>query len=89
MATDAPEINDQSQATVPPSSAPDAAVPAAPGADPDDPDAAAQPAAEIRMPTRKDVSLRELLNKIDDCAPIVRFHQPEESSFKTVFMSGY
>lgn len=70
MATDAPEINDQTQATAPPSSAPAPAEPAAPGADPNDPEPAPQ-TAEIRMPTRKDVSLRELLNKIDDCAPIV------------------
>ena len=28
---------------------------------------------ESRLPTRKDVSLREFLNKMDDYAPIVRF----------------
>ena len=29
-----------------------------------------------RLPTRKDVSLRELLNKIDDYAPVVRSLSP-------------
>ena len=28
--------------------------------------------AEARLPTRKDISLREFLNKMDDYAPIVR-----------------
>ena len=28
---------------------------------------------EMRLPSRKDTSLREFLNKIDDYAPIVRF----------------
>lgn len=32
------------------------------------------PASDLnKLPTRKDVSLREFLNKIDDYAPIVRF----------------
>ena len=38
--------------------------------------AAAPGAPEPRMPTRKDVSLRELLHKIDDYAPIVGSTMP-------------
>lgn len=71
MASDAPEANDQnqSQATAPAAAAGPPAEPLAPGADPNDPPPPML--SESRMPTRKDVSLRELLNKIDDCAPIV------------------
>lgn len=39
-------------------------------------DAVAPPPMEPRMPTRKDVSLRELLSKMDDNAPIVSRHFP-------------
>lgn len=38
--------------------------------DPANPPATAAP--ESRLPARKDISLREFLHKIDDCAPIVR-----------------
>ena len=34
------------------------------------------PPPEPRMPTRKDVSLRELLSKMDENAPIVRLSPP-------------
>jgi transcription initiation factor TFIID subunit 10 len=73
MASEAPEIAEHAQA--PASSAP--AAGAAASAD----DATAVPAADVnpatapglepRLPTRKDVSLREFLNKMDDYAPIV------------------
>jgi transcription initiation factor TFIID subunit 10 len=33
---------------------------------------AVPPAPETRLPTRKDASLKEFLNKMDDYAPIVR-----------------
>lgn len=65
MASDAPDTNEQ----VAP------AVQGAPSAEPTAPapDAEQNPVASVpdRMPTRKDVSLRELLHKIDDYAPIV------------------
>lgn len=73
MASDAPETNDQSQnqATAPVAVAAPPPEPMAPGADPDNPPPPML-SENHRMPTRKDVSLRELLNKIDDSAPIVR-----------------
>lgn len=76
MSTDAPETNGQAP---PPDATQDAtetqpSVEQAPGAEEEDPVA---PGPEPRMPTRKDVSLRELLNKIDDYAPIV-CHVPEQ-----------
>jgi transcription initiation factor TFIID subunit 10 len=40
--------------------------------------APAPPAQEARLPTRKDASLKEFLNKMDDYAPIVRW--PAEQS---------
>ncbi len=40
--------------------------------DPENPDLDA-PLPETREPTRKDISLREFLGKMDDYAPIVRF----------------
>lgn len=69
MSTDAPETN--GQAPPPPTQDATETQPTAdaPNADEEDPVA---PGPELRMPTRKDVSLRELLNKIDDYAPIVR-----------------
>ncbi|MCJ1341687.1 WD repeat-containing protein 26 [Bachmanniomyces sp. S44760] len=33
-----------------------------------------EPSAETRLPTRKDISLRDFLGKMDDYAPIVRFY---------------
>lgn len=41
------------------------------------------PGPEPGLPSRKDVSLREFLHKIDDYAPIVRFYF---SSFRTLFL---
>lgn len=41
--------------------------------------AAAPPTTEPRLPTRKDASLKEFLNKMDDYAPIVRIHPPPSS----------
>ncbi|KAF7548655.1 hypothetical protein G7Z17_g6914 [Cylindrodendrum hubeiense] len=38
---------------------------------PVDPPPPMPPGLESRMPSRKDTSLREFLNKMDDCAPIV------------------
>lgn len=68
MSTDAPETNGQGP---PPTQDTAETQPTvdAPAAEEEDPVA---PGPEPRMPTRKDVSLRELLNKIDDYAPIVR-----------------
>ncbi len=40
-----------------------------------DPSAPAPSAHEARLPTRKDASLKEFLNKMDDYAPIVRHPQ--------------
>lgn len=37
---------------------------------------AVAPAPEPRLPTRKDTSLKEFLNKMDDYAPIVRRRGP-------------
>lgn len=72
MASDAPETNDQSQnqATAPAAATAPPAEPLAPGADPSDPPPP-MTLSESRMPTRKDISLRELLSKVDECAPIV------------------
>lgn len=36
------------------------------------PNAAVAPVPESKLPTRKDASLKEFLNKMDDYAPIVR-----------------
>ncbi|KAH7153284.1 transcription initiation factor TFIID 23-30kDa subunit-domain-containing protein [Dactylonectria macrodidyma] len=55
MASEAPEKPDQPLAEP---NGPVQAPPAASGAD-------------SRLPTRKDTSLREFLNKMDDCAPII------------------
>jgi transcription initiation factor TFIID subunit 10 len=73
MASEAPQITEQAPA--PASSAPGAGAAATAGG------ASAAPAADVnaataaglepRLPTRKDVSLREFLNKMDDYAPIV------------------
>lgn len=86
MASDAPETNDQIKATAAPESTDPAGPAPAPGADPNDPDPSAQ-LAEFRMPTRKDVSLRELLNKIDDYAPIVWFSLLSDSSIQAGWMN--
>lgn len=50
-------------------------APGAPGA-PDGIMAGAPPASELRIPTKKDASLREFLSKMDDYAPIVRKFPP-------------
>lgn len=43
--------------------------------------ATAPPAPELKLPTRKDASLKDFLNKMDDYAPIVRidFHAENKS----------
>ena len=53
-----------------PQEAPEAAPPTQNG--PEEAPEAVAPAVEPRLPTRKDTSLREFLNKMDDYAPIVR-----------------
>jgi len=62
---------------VPPDNAEQAQPQALPNGTQPDPKPATQPSApampESRLPTRKDTSLKELLNKMDDYAPIVRF----------------
>lgn len=65
MASDAPEQVEQ------PPAAPNGATETTPTSAPDVL-ATVPPALEARMPTRKDTSLREFLNKMDDYAPIVR-----------------
>lgn len=60
MESDAPPENVEKQ--VAPENGPPDAVP----------DALAQAQDLNKLPTRKDVSLREFLSKIDDYAPIVR-----------------
>jgi transcription initiation factor TFIID subunit 10 len=62
MASDAPENTEQ-----PPASQ------SGPVEAPADSVAPAPPIPESRLPSRKDTSLREFLNKIDDYAPIVCF----------------
>lgn len=47
-------------------------------------DAVAPPPMEPRMPTRKDVSLRELLSKMDDNAPIVSLPLPAHQTNHTL-----
>jgi transcription initiation factor TFIID subunit 10 len=42
--------------------------------------AAAPPLAEPKLPTRKDASLKEFLNKMDDYAPIVCSPSPNPSA---------
>lgn len=58
MASEVPE-NSQQQATAPPASQEEQVVPTLPQG------------ADSKLPTRKDTSLREFLNNIDDFAPIV------------------
>lgn len=69
MSTDAPETN--GQAPPPPTQDATETQPTVDGAPPAEEEDPVAPGPELRMPTRKDVSLRELLNKIDDYAPIV------------------
>ena len=63
MATNGPENGEQPQQTqdAPQEEAPEALPPAA---------------GDIKLPTRKDMSLKEFLNKMDDYAPIVRISTP-------------
>lgn len=42
--------------------------------------AGAPPTSELRIPTKKDASLREFLSKMDDYAPIVRATHPTPPS---------
>lgn len=42
------------------------------------------PSGQDRLPTRKDTSLREFLNKIDDCAPIVSRSQTRAPPPKSI-----
>lgn len=66
MSSDMPDSNEQA----PPAASGVTATQTSQGG----PDAEQDPVAPgpERLPTRKDVSLRELLNKIDDYAPVVR-----------------
>lgn len=48
-----------------------------------DPSAPAPSAHESRLPTRKDASLKEFLNKMDDYAPIVRYPANAHPHIKT------
>ncbi|KAK7414203.1 hypothetical protein QQX98_006897 [Neonectria punicea] len=57
MASEAPEKTEQ--------------PPAAPTEPTEDAPPPMPPGLESRMPSRKDTSLREFLNKMDDCAPII------------------
>ncbi|KAK7420591.1 hypothetical protein QQZ08_010351 [Neonectria magnoliae] len=57
MASEAPEKTEQ--------------PPAAPTEPTEDAPPSMPPGFESRMPSRKDTSLREFLNKMDDCAPII------------------
>lgn len=88
MASEAPETNEAAPLGTPgaPSSQTNVNSATQPTTQPaPEQDAAAvAPAAEPRMPTRKDVSLRELLNKIDDYAPIVRYSLPSSLAFLTL-----
>lgn len=43
------------------------------------------PAQEPRLPTRKDASLKEFLNKMDDYAPIVRWPAEQNTCFKHMY----
>lgn len=43
------------------------------------------PAQEPRLPTRKDASLKEFLNKMDDYAPIVRWPADHNTFFKQMY----
>ncbi|KAF4511753.1 hypothetical protein G6O67_000965 [Ophiocordyceps sinensis] len=68
MASEAPDNPEQRPPTQNGQSEPRAAAPAdAPN--PANPPANAAP--ESRLPTRKDISLREFMHKIEDCAPII------------------
>lgn len=49
--------------------------------DPENPNIEAEPVPELREPTKKDISLRDFLSKMDDYAPIVRL-QPHNSNAK-------
>ncbi|CAH0045217.1 unnamed protein product [Clonostachys solani] len=66
MASEAPDITEKTAEPVASGSAPPNSQPA-----PDTEEVNPVAIAPERMPTRKDVPLRELLNKIDDYAPII------------------
>jgi len=79
----APTVNGQPQPSQQPSQPPQQQPPAEPAPIVDGPNPPAPTAptgAEPRLATRKDISLREFLHKIDDYAPIVRAH-PAVCSF--------
>lgn len=67
MTSDAPEVTD-SQPVTQNGQPEDREIPDGPNPPPPEITHGQDP----RLPTRKDTSLREFLNKIDDCAPIVR-----------------
>lgn len=73
--TTAPDGGDMTmEGTAPATDAPaDGGAPAAAGEEDDDKNPVA-PGPELKLPTHKDVSLRELLNKMDDSAPIVSLY---------------
>ncbi|VUC22623.1 unnamed protein product, partial [Clonostachys rosea] len=66
MASEAPDITEKTAEPAPSGSAP---LNSQPAPDTEEVDAVAIPPE--RLPTRKDVPLRELLSKIDDYAPII------------------
>lgn len=72
MASDAPEKTEQSPVA---QNGPADAAPPAP------------PVPESRLPSRKDTSLREFLNKMDDYAPIVCLPALRISAHLTVYRS--
>ena len=72
MAANPPTDNAEQMAAPEAAAVPNGTQPTDEATDPNATDAVMPPAQEPKVATRKDASLKEFLNKMDDYAPIVR-----------------